>query len=151
MGERGKDQLLWHRAATHWQQCFVRRLSLVIWFLAYRSVFDARDEEELQSQCVPGSAAIRQNRLHGIRWRTQIFRTGRLERELQMVQLSATRWSCIAILWVSLVTFSAITLCVASQWVFIAVYFFIDSVRKVLDTPSYITLDNVRYAIVSLG
>jgi hypothetical protein len=26
------------------------------------------------------------------------FRTGRLERELQMVQLSATRCSCIAIL-----------------------------------------------------
>jgi hypothetical protein len=34
-----------------------------------------------------------------------------------MVQLSAT--SCIAILWVSLVSFAAITLCVASQWVFI--------------------------------
>jgi hypothetical protein len=28
------------------------------------------------------------------------FRTGRLERELQMIQLSATRCSCIAILWV---------------------------------------------------
>jgi len=27
------------------------------------------------------------------------FRTGRLEWELQMVQLSATRCSCIAILW----------------------------------------------------
>jgi len=26
------------------------------------------------------------------------FRTGRLERELQMLQLSATRYSCIAIL-----------------------------------------------------
>jgi hypothetical protein len=35
------------------------------------------------------------------------FRTGRLERELQMVQLSATRCSCIAILWVSLVSFAA--------------------------------------------
>jgi len=30
------------------------------------------------------------------------FWTGRLERELQMVQLSATRCSCIAILWVRL-------------------------------------------------
>jgi hypothetical protein len=29
------------------------------------------------------------------------FRTGRLKRELQMVQLSATRCGCIAILWVS--------------------------------------------------
>jgi hypothetical protein len=30
-----------------------------------------------------------------------------------------------------------ITLCVASQRVFIVVYFVIDSVRKLLDTPSY--------------
>jgi hypothetical protein len=43
------------------------------------------------------------------------FRTGRLERGLQIVQLSATRCSCIGILWVSLVSFAAITLCVASQ------------------------------------
>jgi hypothetical protein len=40
------------------------------------------------------------------------FRTGRLERELQMVQLSATRCSCMVILWVSLVNFAAITFCV---------------------------------------
>jgi hypothetical protein len=33
--------------------------------------------------------------------------------------------------------FVAITLCVASQRVFTFVYFFIDSVRKLLDTPSY--------------
>jgi hypothetical protein len=46
------------------------------------------------------------------------FRTGRLERELQMVQLSAIRCSCIAILWVSQVSF-VITLCVASQRVFV--------------------------------
>jgi hypothetical protein len=32
-----------------------------------------------------------------------------------MVQLSATRWSCIAILWVNLVSFVAITRCVAFQ------------------------------------
>jgi hypothetical protein len=52
------------------------------------------------------------------------FRTGRLERELQMAQLSATRCSCVAILWVSLVSFAIITLCVASQRVFtVAVYF----------------------------
>jgi hypothetical protein len=65
------------------------------------------------------------------------LRTGRLERELQIVQLSATRCSCIAILWVSLVSFAAV-LCVASQRVFIAVriYFVMDSVRKLLDTPS---------------
>jgi hypothetical protein len=49
------------------------------------------------------------------------FRTGRLERKLQMLELSATRCSCIAILWVSLVSFAAITLCVASQRVFVVV------------------------------
>jgi hypothetical protein len=65
------------------------------------------------------------------------FRTGRrrLQWELQMVQLSATRCSCIAILWVSLVSFAAITFCIASERVFIVVYFVIDSVRKLLDTP----------------
>jgi hypothetical protein len=66
------------------------------------------------------------------------FRTGRLERELQMVQLSATRCSWISILWVSLVSFAAITLYVASERVIpkLSVYFVIDSVRKPLDTPS---------------
>jgi hypothetical protein len=68
------------------------------------------------------------------------FWTGLLERELQTVQLSATRCSCIAILWVSLVSFAAITLCLVSQRVFIgiSVYFVIDSARKLLDTPSYL-------------
>jgi uncharacterized membrane protein len=36
------------------------------------------------------------------------------------------------------VNFAAITLCVASQRVFIVVYFVIDSVREILDTPSYL-------------
>jgi hypothetical protein len=47
--------------------------------------------------------------------------------------------SCIAILWVSLASFPAITICVASQRVliFVSLYFVIDSVRKLLDTPSY--------------
>jgi hypothetical protein len=69
---------------------------------------------------------------------SESFRTGRLERKLQMVQPSVTKCSCIAILCVSLVSFAAITLCVASQQVFIVVvYFVIDSVRKLLDIPSY--------------
>jgi hypothetical protein len=40
------------------------------------------------------------------------------------------------------VSFVTIILCVASQRVFIvvSVYFFIDSVRKLLDTPSYVDL-----------
>jgi hypothetical protein len=58
------------------------------------------------------------------------FRTSRLARELQMVQLSATGSSCIAILWDSLVSFAAITLYVASRRVFIFVYFVTDSVLK---------------------
>jgi hypothetical protein len=60
---------------------------------------------------------------------------------MQMVQLSATRCSCIATLWDSIVIFVAITLCVASQRVFIVVnvYFVINSVRKLLDTPSSLT------------
>jgi uncharacterized membrane protein len=69
------------------------------------------------------------------------FRTGHLEQELQMVQLSATRYSCIIISRVNLVSFAAITLCVASQREFIVIviiYFVIDSVRKLLDTPSYV-------------
>jgi hypothetical protein len=67
------------------------------------------------------------------------FRTGCLERELHMVQFSVTRCSFTAILWVSLVSFAAKILCVSSQRVFIVVviHFVIDSVRKLLDTPSY--------------
>jgi hypothetical protein len=69
---------------------------------------------------------------------TKSFPTGRLEREMQMVQNFATRCSFIAILWVSLVTFSAITLCGACQQMFtvVLVYFVIDSVRRLMDTPS---------------
>jgi hypothetical protein len=57
-----------------------------------------------------------------------------------MVQLSATSCSRIAILGVSLVSFAAIALHVVPQRVFIvvSVYFVIDSVRKLLDTTSYL-------------
>jgi hypothetical protein len=75
------------------------------------------------------------------------FRTDRLKRELQMVQFSGTKCSCFAILWVSLVSFTAIILCVAFQRVFIVVvivYFVIDSVRKLLDTPSYKNLHYIN-------
>jgi hypothetical protein len=60
---------------------------------------------------------------------------GCLEQELQMVQLSATRCRCIAMLWVNLVSFATITLHVASQLVFVVVYFVINSAWKLLDTP----------------
>jgi hypothetical protein len=37
------------------------------------------------------------------------------------------------------VSFAAIIICVTSQRVFVIIYFVIDSVRKLLDTPSYMT------------
>jgi hypothetical protein len=64
------------------------------------------------------------------------FQTSRLERELQMVQLSITGCSCITILWVSLVNFASIALCVPSTSVYCC-YFLIDLARKPLDTTSY--------------
>jgi hypothetical protein len=68
-----------------------------------------------------------------------------------MVQLSATRCNCIAILWVSLVIFSAITLCVSSQWVFVVVVLFrYDSVRKLLDNTSSYSASCLRCMISSL-
>jgi hypothetical protein len=68
---------------------------------------------------------------------------------------SATSCSCIAILWVSLVSFAAITLYVASQRVFIVFccLFHYDSVRKLLDTPSYcltLTQHSVYFVTVYL-
>jgi hypothetical protein len=82
------------------------------------------------------------NKYEGV---SRSFRTGRLERELQMVQLSATRCSCIAILWVILESFAAITLCVASQRVIptVSIYFVIGPVRKILDTLSYTTAASI--------
>jgi hypothetical protein len=74
------------------------------------------------------------------------FRTGRLEQELQMVQFFASRCNGIAILWVSLVSSAAITLCVASQGVFV-VDFVIDSVRKLLDTPCILNVFFLRPSI----
>jgi hypothetical protein len=73
------------------------------------------------------------------------FLTGHLEQELQMVQLSAPRCSCITILWVSLVSFATITLCVASQQVFfvVSIYFIIDSVQKLIHPCTWI-YDNQR-------
>jgi hypothetical protein len=56
---------------------------------------------------------------------SKIFRIGHLEGELQMVQFPATRFSCVAILRVTVVSFAAITLCIASQQVFIAVVYFV--------------------------
>jgi len=75
------------------------------------------------------------------------FQTSRLEWELQMVQHSDTRCSHITIVWVSLVSFAAITLCIASERVIpnVSIYFVMDSVRKLLNTPSYITQNQICY------
>jgi hypothetical protein len=48
------------------------------------------------------------------------------------------------------VSFAAITLCVAPQRVFVVVYFIIDSVRKLLGTPSFTTqLNNTEVACLT--
>jgi hypothetical protein len=76
--------------------------------------------------------------------------TCRLERKLHIVELSATKCSCFAISWVSLVSFTSITLCVASQQVIpkVSVFFVIDSVRKRLDTPYYYYYYYYYYSMV---
>jgi hypothetical protein len=61
-------------------------------------------------RCMVDLSAYRIYRYEGV---SKSFRTGRLDRELQMIELSATRCSCIAILWVSLVSYAAITFCIA--------------------------------------
>jgi hypothetical protein len=50
------------------------------------------------------------------------------------------------------VSFAAITLCVASQRLFIVVrvYFVIDSLRKLLDTPSYLSAVVTEISLVYL-
>jgi hypothetical protein len=74
---------------------------------------------------------IKRSRVHlGI---SKSFRTGRLERELQMVHLSATKYSCITISRASLVSFAAITLCVASQ----RVYYYCCLFRYRLSTETF--------------
>jgi hypothetical protein len=74
------------------------------------------------------------------------FRTDSLERELQMIQLSATRRSCIAILWVSLVSFAAITLCVASERVIVIIYLF--PYRPSPETFGYTLVHDARLPFV---
>jgi hypothetical protein len=67
------------------------------------------------------------------------FRTGRLKRELQMIRLSATRCSCIAVLWAILVSFAAITLCVDSQRVVYCCCLFRYRLSpETFDTTSYV-------------
>jgi hypothetical protein len=62
--------------------------------------------------------------------------------ELQLVQLSAYRCSCITLLWVILMSFAAIILCGASQRVFVVVFYFvIDWALELLETPSYCVSD----------
>jgi hypothetical protein len=77
---------------------------------------------------------------------TKSFCTGRLERELRMVQLSATTCSCVAILWVSLVSFTAITLCVASQQVFISLWLSPETFGYILVDSNYLSLCFIKYS-----
>jgi len=55
--------------------------------------------EELQKLYISeGISRVKKSRWKEYKGVSKRFRTGRLERELQMVQLSATRYNCIAIL-----------------------------------------------------
>jgi hypothetical protein len=132
------------RPVEEWQR------ALFFFFKSCRSIFIWRLEANITRSVwgIYRIVKLKCAQLHFILYEcvSRSFRTGRLERELLMVQLSATRCSCIAILWGSLVGFAAISLCVASQRVFIVVYFVIDSVRKLLDTPSYVLVMACRYA-----
>jgi hypothetical protein len=78
------------------------------------------------SQTFHTRETLYQNTYEGV---SKSFQTGRMEREL--VQLSATECNYIGIPWVSLVSFNAITLCVASERVTpkVSIYFVIDSIR----------------------
>jgi hypothetical protein len=73
------------------------------------------------------AAGVPTNRRRSLQYdgESKSFRTGLLERELQMAQIFATRYSFIVILWVSLVSFAAIILFVASQRVIpkVSIYF----------------------------
>jgi hypothetical protein len=98
------------------------------WFWGPRSLPPNSYQDTFPSVKSPGREADRTSpsdaevknawSLEGV---SKTSRTGRRERELQMEQLSDIRFSCIAILRVSPVSFAAITLCVASQRVFVVV------------------------------
>jgi hypothetical protein len=101
-------------------------------------VFETVTDYQIPIRCVLYVVCDRR-RYDGV---SKSFRTGPpVARTANGISLSATRYCCFAILWVSLVSLAAIILCVASQRVFIVVvYFVIDSVRQLLDTPSYTTV-----------
>jgi hypothetical protein len=65
------------------------------------------------------------------------FWTGSLVQELQMVQLLATRCSCITISWVSLVSFATIILCVASQQMFVVFILLLTQSKTFVYTLTY--------------
>jgi hypothetical protein len=65
-----------------------------------------------------------------------------------MVQLSATRCSCIAVLWVSLVSFAAITFCVGSQRVFVVVYFVMTQSGNFWINPHTSWVISISYAFL---
>jgi hypothetical protein len=83
----------------------------------------------------PGWAAVWPRTGPGRLWHTSITSYMRVYQKLsgliawsencKMVQLFASRCNCIAILWDSLVSFTAVTLCVASQRVFVVVVVFL--------------------------
>jgi hypothetical protein len=75
------------------------------------------------------------------------LRIGRLERGQQMVQLSATMYSCIAIVSQYSEFCPHNPLCHFSMSVYYCCLFHYDSVRKLLDIPSYVYNMYVRMYI----
>jgi hypothetical protein len=131
MNRRGFCKSSRHYVATY-QDSYIHSVFIIKYSTFLASVPTSTGETR---ECVRVRACI-----HTYEGVCRSFRTGSLEQELQMVQLSATRCKCIVILWFSLVSFTAVTLCFASQRVFIVVYFVIDPFRKLLDTSSYISI-----------
>jgi hypothetical protein len=86
-------------------------------------------KQEDVAGCAVGRTVICRGLYEGV---SRSFRTGRLERELQTVQLSASYFV------IQPSEFCCHNrLCYFSMSIVVSIYFVIDSVRKLSDTPSY--------------
>jgi len=81
------------------------------------------------------------------------FRTGYLERDCKWYSSLPLGAVVSLFLSVSLVSFAATALYIASErvFIFVSIYFFIDSVRNLLDTPSYNAWEEYAYWIATIA
>jgi hypothetical protein len=104
---------------TNYQELYTE-VSVTLWIPLVQLSFETKNFStwyifsEIQEQVI----TVYAEKYEGV---SRSFRTGRLQRELQIVQLSATTCTCIATSWVSPVSFVTINLYIASQRVFIVV------------------------------